>query len=262
MLSLNTAILILCIAVFMALYFIFRKKKWVQPSLAFPKKWRNILQEKVAFYQNLDTERKKRFEFKVQEFLLNHKITGVKLKPSLEDRLLIASSAVIPILEFPEWKYTNLKELILYPDSFNMDFQFDSSHKDRKILGMVGTGYMEGKMILSIKALRKGFSNESDKRNTAVHEFVHLVDKMDGRIDGIPAVLMQRQYLLPWLDLFARKIDEIHKGDSDINPYGGSSNIEFFAVAAEYFFERPQLLKKKHPELYKALCSIFNPIIE
>ena len=35
---------------------------------------------------------------------------------------------------------------------------------DRRILGMVCNGNMEGVMILSQKALRLGFKNESDKK--------------------------------------------------------------------------------------------------
>jgi Mlc titration factor MtfA (ptsG expression regulator) len=123
---------------------------------------------------------------------------------------------------------------------------------------MVGTGYMDGKMILSKKALHHGFKNETDKKNTAIHEFVHLIDKMDGEIDGVPEVLLEKQYILPWLDLMDQKIKEINKGKSDINAYGGTSKIEFFTVASEYFFERPKLLSKKHPELYKLLEQIFK----
>jgi hypothetical protein len=33
---------------------------------------------------------------------------------------------------------------------------------------------------------------------------------------------------------------------------------EFFAVLSEYFFERPILLKKKHPELYEMLEEVFD----
>jgi hypothetical protein len=32
----------------------------------------------------------------------------------------------------------------------------------------------------------------------------------------------------------------------------------FFAVVAEYFFERPDLLERKNPELYQLLTSIFQ----
>lgn len=113
-------------------------------------------------------------------------------------------------------------------------------------------------MILSKEALHKGFSNESDKKNTAIHEFVHLIDKMDGKIDGVPGVLLQKQYAIPWIELMNKKMDEIYENESDINPYGGTHQSEFFAVASEYFFERPKLLERKHPVLYKMLERIFN----
>ncbi len=113
-------------------------------------------------------------------------------------------------------------------------------------------------MILSKPALKYGFENESDKKNTAIHEFVHLIDKTDGSIDGIPELLLEKQYTIPWLDLINKKIDEIYDNKSDINPYGGSNRKEFFSVVSEYFFERPKLLAKKHPDLYNLLEKIFK----
>ena len=172
------------------------------------------------------------------------------------DRVLIASSAVIPIFHFEDWKYKNLSEVLLYPGAFNLDF--DITGPDRPVLGMVGTGVMNGKMILSKSALRHGFSDDKDKKNTALHEFIHLVDKIDGEIDGIPSILMDNQYSLPWLDLINQKIEEISQDKSDINPYGATNKKEFFAVASEYFFERPKLLKKKHPKLYEMMEMAFH----
>ncbi|MEM6723469.1 MAG: zinc-dependent peptidase, partial [Bacteroidota bacterium] len=72
------------------------------------------------------------------------------------------------------------------------------------------------------------------------------------------SILLERPYVLPWLNLMKRKIDEIAAKKSDINPYGGTSRIEFFAVASEYFFERPKQLAAKHPELYVLLEEIFD----
>ena len=114
-------------------------------------------------------------------------------------------------------------------------------------------------MILSQHELRQGFLNKTGKTNTAIHEFVHLLDKTDGAVDGIPENLMDRQYILPWLQLMHKKIGEIIKGRTDINPYGATNQAEFFAVVSEYFFERPDLLKQKHPELYQLLEDIFSP---
>lgn len=230
--------------------------RWLKPNTPFPLNWRITLAQDISFYNTLSREEKGLFEYKIQEFLLNHRITGIQTDVTERDRLLVAASAVIPIFQFPKWRYLNLYEVLLYPDTFNLDFE--TTGKDRNILGMVGTGYMNNKMILSKKALHHGFDNDSDKKNTAVHEFVHLIDKMDGKIDGIPQLLLERPYVIPWLELMKEKIDEIQAEQSDINPYGATNHAEFFAVVSEYFFEQPQLLSKKHPELYAILEEIFD----
>ena len=242
-------------------FFVFRWHRrnnpgWIVPKEPFPTDWKIILARYVSFYNSLSAEEKNRFEYKVQEFLLNCRITGIDTSIDLTDKLLVASSAVIPIFEFNDWKYSNIHEVLLYPTMFNENF--DTKGSGRGILGMVGSGYMEDKMILSKQALKHGFKNESDKKNTAIHEFVHLIDKSDGSVDGIPSLLLEKQYSIPWIDLINKKIDEIYDGKSDINPYGGTDRAEFFSVVSEYFFERPKLLAKNHPDLYNLLERIFK----
>lgn len=242
-------------------YYIFNAKPrkdstWNTPTETFPTAWRIILNENIPFYRSLSSNEKKKFEFKIQEFLLNCTITAVRTEITDFDKILVASSAIIPIFGFKDWKYFNLKEVLIYPTIFNTNFETEGA--DRRVLGMVGSGYMDGIMILSQQALKNGFQNESDKLNTAIHEFVHLIDKRDGAIDGIPSALLDKQYIIPWIDFMDKKLDEIYEGDSDINPYGGTNRAEFFSVTSEYFFERPKLLKKKHPDLYTLLEKIFK----
>ena len=251
----------LVLIVLIVAFFLIRRKiknnaKWKVPSTPFPPQWRVILISQVAFYNALSEEDKNRFEHKVQEFLLNCRITGIQIEIDTTDKILVASSAIIPIFQFKNWRYANLSEVLLYPSTFSEQFQTEGA--DRNILGMVGTGYMEGKMILSKPALLHGFKNETDKKNTAIHEFVHLIDKLDGTIDGVPSLLLEKQYAIPWIDLIDKKIDEIFENRSDINPYGGTNRGEFFSVVSEYFFERPKLLERNHPELYALLEQIFN----
>ena len=256
----NIAVIIFLIIFPFLLYLLFKylgkAGKWKNPTTPFPVTWKNILSEKVDFYLDLSAEQKKLFEFKVQQFLLNTRITGIETSVDDTDRVLVASSAVIPIFQFPNWQYSTLYEVLLYSGSFNEDFK--TTGAGRNILGMVGTGYMEGKMILSKKSLHHGFDNEKDKKNTAIHEFVHLIDKADGVIDGIPELLLEKQYSIPWIELIRKNIDEIYESMSDINPYGATNKSEFFAVISEYFFERPKLLQDKHPELYGYLEKIFH----
>ncbi len=252
-------IVVLTILVIIVFAFNWKRKnntKWKVPNTPFPTDWRIILNNNISYYSSLSDAEKKRFEYKVQEFLLNCKITGVKTRIHAIDKILVAASAVIPIFGFDHWRYHNLHEVFIYPTMFNENFETEGS--DRRILGMVGNGYMEGIMILSQQALKLGFQNESDKKNTAIHEFVHLIDKTAGPIDGIPSALMEKQYAIPWIDLINKKLEEIYDGSSDINPYGGTNSAEFFSVASEYFFERPKLLKRKHPNLYTHLEKVFK----
>jgi hypothetical protein len=144
----------------------------------------------------------------------------------------------------------------LYPDSF--DDEYKQEGEGRAILGMVGSGAMNHVMILSQFQLRQAFSNTSGKENTAIHEFVHLIDKTDGEIDGLPASLADKKYILPWLQLMHAEINRIKENESDINPYGATSEAEFFAVASEYFFERPDLFEEKHPQLFQLMAKIFR----
>jgi Mlc titration factor MtfA (ptsG expression regulator) len=249
----------LIIIAFVIVFAIFysRQRKNKNTPIEFPITWKHILNEKVIFYQHLNDADKKRFEKDVMRFISNVRITGVRTEVDMTDKLLVASSAAIPVFGFPDWDYTFLDEVLLYPGSFDSKYTINS--KEETITGMVGSGgTMEGKMILSKPSLHSGFTNSSDKQNVGIHEFIHLLDKEDGTIDGIPTVLNGKAYALPWLELIRAKTALIVKGGSDINEYGATHDREFLAVAGEYFFERPHLLQKNHPELYELLSKAFQ----
>jgi len=251
--------IIITILTLTALFYLLKyikNESWKTPSESLDKASKSILISNIKFYSNLSESNQKHFEYKVQEFLLNVSIIGVDTKITEEDKLLIASSAIIPIFAFKNWKYRNLNQIIIYPSHFNLDFK--TTGPLRNIKGLVGTGYMEGKMLLSKTALHHGFSNETDKRNTALHEFIHLIDKADGVVDGIPKILLEEPNQIPWLEYIYKQIGLIKTKQSDIHAYGATNEMEFFSVASEYFFERPKLLKKKHPELYSKLEHIFK----
>ncbi len=242
------------------IWLLFRPKK-IKSGLdvpeAFPLEWRTYLLSKIPFYVALNHTDRARFEKDVLNFLKRVRITGVKTSVDYQDRLLVACSAVIPVFAFPEWEYSTLHEVLLYPDLFDTSFKLDS--KKRSISGMVGSGGVMNRVVIFSKpALHHGFDNISDKQNVGIHEFVHLFDKEDGQIDGIPKVFLDNQAVLPWVKLMHENMAEMLKGKSDINPYGATNGQEFLAVTAEYFFQRPRLLKEKHPELYEVLSKIFQ----
>ncbi len=251
-----TTFLIILSIIALSFFFLFRKKNNTFKAYETPQKWKEFLKRKVDFYRKLSAEDQTRFEIDIQRFLATTKITGIKTDVTLEDRLLVASSAVIPLFGFPSWEYSFLDEVLLYPSSFDRNFNLGS--KEEVITGMVGSGAMEGKVILSKPSLHAGFEIENDKRNVGIHEFVHLFDKEDGLIDGIPPGYESKEYSLPWLNTIRIKTKDIVANRSDIDGYATTNRQEFFAVASEYFFEQPQLLKRKHPQLYELLSSVFR----
>lgn len=221
-----------------------------------PDEWKTILLRDIPFYNKLDENNRQQFEHRMMHFLATTRITGINTEVEELDRIYIAASAIIPIFGFNNWEYINLHEVLLYPDSFNHDFE--QKGNDRNILGMVGDGAMNNTMIISRHELRQAFLNKTSKTNTAIHEFVHLVDKTDGSVDGVPAFFLDKQFVLPWVKLIHDNIQQIINNKSDINPYGATNSAEFLAVVAEYFFERPDLLQQKHPDLYALLTKIFK----
>ena len=250
-------ITLVCLAALaLTLPLVFGRKKPATAPRPMPDSWKEIMAKDIPFYQALDPARKVEFETRMMHFLATTRITGVQTSVEEIDQIYIAASAIIPIFGFPQWEYHNLHEILLYPDSFNHDYQLAGAN--RSVLGMVGNGPLNNLMLLSQHELRQAFINKTSKSNTAIHEFVHLVDKTDGSIDGIPEFFLDKQYVLPWIQRMKEEMELIQQQESGINPYGATNPAEFFAVAAEYFFERPELLKSKHPELYEGLVRIFR----
>lgn len=248
-------ILFVLVLIVLIILFVFKIKRANEP-LPLPENYRELLNDYVKFYKQLDEKGKETFEKRIQHFLSAVQITGVNAIVEDIDRLLIAAGAIIPVYALPDWQYINLHEVLLYPGTFNEDF--DQGGSDRHISGMVGTGAMQHVMIITKWQLRQGFINNNDAHNTAIHEFVHLIDKMDGTMDGIPEIILERKYIDRWKNIMDSTIWQMKNHGSDIDMYGATNHAEFFAVVSEYFFERPDLLKANHPDLHEMLGRIYK----
>jgi Mlc titration factor MtfA (ptsG expression regulator) len=242
--------------IILIILFVFRPRR--KDMIAWPEDYRDVLNDYVSFYANLEEEGKKHFEEKFEKFLLATKITGANAVIEDLDRVLIGAAAVIPVYYINDWEYVNLREVLVYPGNFNTEFEQEGH--ERMISGMVGTGHLQNVMILSKWELRQGFINSQSNRNTALHEFIHLVDKMDGTLDGVPELLLERKYLAQWKQLIEQTMMDVRNGVSDIDAYAATSPVECFAVISEYFFEQPEAFQANHPELNTLLQRIFRRV--
>jgi MtfA peptidase len=238
-------------------YFFRKGLKTSKVNISVPDKIRQLLEENVAFYKNLDDAGKASFELRVKGFLSTVAIKGIEVEVEDLDRVLVAAGAIIPIFAFKDWTYNNIWEVLLYKGTFSKEYSTDDAQ--RYVLGMVGDGAMHHEMILSQPSLRSSFQHSSDGHNTAIHEFAHLIDKADGSTDGMPEYLLTNPYVIPWVTRMHDTINEMkRKNHSDIDQYGATNDAEFFAVISEYFFEKPEQLKERHPELYDLLEMMFS----
>ncbi|MCW3074953.1 MAG: zinc-dependent peptidase [Flaviaesturariibacter sp.] len=240
--------------IILLILFVFRPKR--KPLFELPANYPDLLADYVPFYAALDEDSKKRFEDRFARFHAAVRITGANAEVEDLDRVLIGAAAIIPVFYIPDWDYVNLREVLLYPGRFNLDFE--QGGPDRTVSGMVGNQHLEGVLLLSKWEMRQGFINPHSNRNVAVHEFVHLVDKMDGTLDGVPQILLERKYMDRWKALLEATANSIRNGESDIDAYGATSPVECFAVVSEYYFNQPELFKERHPELAEGLGRIYR----
>ena len=226
----------------------------------FPAAWRALLLENVAFYRGLDPTGRTRFERAMRLFLARTRLTGIQTEVDDLTRVLTAASAVIPVFGFPDWEYPTLREVLIVPDAWQLEARPDQEVQPLQgtLLGSVQRFQTSQYMRLSRAALVQGFADAEDRRNVGVHEFAHLVDEADGQIDGVPGAGLPPALRPVWIEVMARELAAIRAGESEINPYAGTSEAEFFAVVNEYFFERPAQLREHHPELFELLSQALN----
>ncbi|MDB5263471.1 MAG: hypothetical protein JWQ14_2754 [Adhaeribacter sp.] len=227
-------------------------------EVALPATWQPLLEKNVEFYAALSPSDKVIFNRRVQFFLAEKNIEGIDTDLDETIKLLVAASAIIPTFAFPFFEYPNLKQVLIYANSFDDKFRTERFEgHTQTIAGMAGNMYMNNTVLLSKPSLLAGFQNQ-DNGNVGIHEFVHLLDKADGAIDGLPEIFLTHTYAIPWLQAIKAEVKKIKKGQSDINPYSLTNNAEFLAVVSEYFFDNPEKLNLNHPELYQLLCKIFQ----
>ncbi len=222
----------------------------------FPPAWEQPLIRQVEFYRLLSEPEQQRFREEVQIFLAETRVTGIGTDVDDTCRVLVAASAIIPVFGFPDWEWDGIGEILIYPNAFDREFRV--GRKAGAAIGMVGNDVLDRVMILSKPDLLCGFAVVQDRENVGIHEFAHLLDKADGRIDGVPAVGLCRETIGPWLELVREEMLRIEQGRSSIDRYALTNEAEFFAVTSEYFFGDPVQMQRKHPELYGMLARVYR----
>ncbi len=219
----------------------------------FPAEWREVLERRVPFYRTLSAAKRAKLEGLVQIFLAEKEFIGaggLELDDAM--RVIIAASAVRLVLNLDIDRFDRLREIVVYPNAYR---------RPREDPVLLGEAHDWGVVVLAWDAVCEGLARPRDGHDPALHEMAHVLDRANGSFDGTPELHARGDYR-PWALVMSEHYLRLKRNQSPENQvldgYAATNEAEFFAVATETFFERPELLERRLPELYRELARFYN----
>lgn len=177
----------------------------------------------------------------------------------------MAAHACLLVLKRPDLGlYPRTREIIVFPDAFGeiVETIAPDGRKYYTIPETAGQMFRRGPLLIAWEAARMSIAHPEDGYNVMLHEFAHALDHMDGEVNGMPP-LNTRAQAEQWVRVIPTEYKALRRaldrGEATlIRPYGATSEIEFFAVVTECFFECGPALKAGHPDLYEAFRMFYN----
>lgn len=223
-----------------------------------------ILENNVPLYTRLPKELRETLQGCINYFLDEKVFVGCEgLEITDEIRLVIAANACMLLINKGRKYFPGFETILVYPDTYKARaVSYDGLVEVHEDSTRAGESWYRGPIVLSLTDVVRGSSNEQDGHNVVLHEFAHKLDEENGVMDGLP-VLRDSAHYKEWAMVLTREYDEfldrVERGKNKvIDEYGAVSAPEFFAVATESFFEKPEQMKKRLPELYQQLQTFYG----
>jgi MtfA peptidase len=235
------------------------------PTQPVPRSWLATIERNVPLIRRLDAAERDRLPRLAQLLVSEVPFEGCDgLQVTEEMRVTIAATACLLLVNLPYPKFLALRRILIYPDTFVPVGAF--SRHDRGIETdaepTLGQAWRDGIVVLSWSSVLEGLEAARRSGNVVLHEFAHILDGEDGAFDGAP-ILDGGSSVHEWSRVleveFARQEEDIRAGrETPLDAYAATNRAEFFAVATETFFETPELLRTRLPELYAQLSRYYR----
>jgi Mlc titration factor MtfA (ptsG expression regulator) len=241
-----------------------KKRRAALRAEPMPDTWRAIITANVPYANLLDAHDRDELEALVRLFLAEKQFEGCGgLTLTDEIRVTIAAQACLLLLHRDTDIYPDLQSIVVYPHAYR-------AHTERREGAVtierdearLGESWIRGAVILAWDHVNAATHHMAPGHNVVFHEFAHQLDAEDGGMDGAPDLGSRMRYQV-WARVLGEEYEtlstRVHNGrDSDIDAYAATSPAEFFAVITEMFFERPRVLRKRHPNLYAQLFEFYR----
>ncbi len=261
-------LLAVCLALYWAWRTVARRRRRAQfLAQPFPLPWLEILGRNVPLYQRLNADQRRRLEAKIKRFLLNLTFEGCGgLEIDDEIRVTIAAQACLLALGNDQPLFPRLRSILVYPSTYSSSGArvTEGGFVEDGRSSRLGESWNQGYVVLAWDAVLHGASDLGDGHNVVMHEFAHQLDQEDGVADGVPLFDHALRYG-GWARILERDFEKLvarssrsPSGETVLDAYGATNKAEFFAVATETFFEKPQALRRRYPELFELLQEFYG----
>ena len=231
-------------------------------SGGFPPAWRAIVEQRVQMWSWLDRDEQQRLEAIALDLIADKDWEAAHGFALTEDIIVtIAAQAALLVLELPADSFRDVKTILVQPAAVRLERAHRTSQgmmsDDRMLID--GQAFFGGPVMIAWEAARFEARHPGRGTNVVLHEFAHKLDMLDGTLDGTPPLADQGQRER-WIEVCTRiyRAVEIGEGGEALRSYAGIDAAEFFAVATETFFDRPNLLREEHPDLYECLRDFYR----
>ena len=172
--------------------------------------------------------------------------------------------------------YEALQSVLVYPSAFWVEDEVEDEAGvvETRRRDLSGEAWDSSRIILSWEDVLEAAQVPADGYNVALHEFAHFLDA-EGLGLAVPSAASAgtsvprhadrggARRLESWSADLAREFESLRQAvdsgqDTFLDPYAAEDATEFFAVATEDFFGRPQQLVDRHPRLYTLMQQFYG----
>ena len=258
------AALLLIGAVIAARFVMKRRRRNALLSSPLSAERRRILHQKMPIYAGLPADLRDNLDGLVNRFLDEVKFFGYEdVEITDEVRVTIAAQACMLLINKPNRWFSSLRTIHVYPTTFGSRISHIEGHvHSERRQTRSGESWAKGPVVLAWDHAAYGAFVPHDGQNVVMHEFAHQLDEQTGVSDGSP-LLDEGQSASRWARVFRAayrqlQADAVNGAANVLDAYGATKPAEFFAVATETFFERPNDLRAQEPELYDELSQYYR----
>lgn len=210
-----------------------------------PEEHHSFLQKYFRYYRLLPESEQSEFLRRVEQFRRFRDFHGRKgLKVDVTTEVFVSAFAIQLTFGLEQFMLPHFKTIVIYPDSFMV------GHRVNRHIPRKGEVHQAGAVALSLKHLIEGEKAPYDGYNLGIHEFAHAMF-IENTVWNREFHFFKPAQINRWRSRAHKALLEMRKGvPSLLRSYASSNSMEFFAVAAESFFERPVAFKDQLPELY------------